>query len=479
MPSDLRPHADWIKRTASIGHPRSKELKAVDDALQRYEQFGGGDAQWRLGQALDAWKRTHGTGDEWKSSSRNKNKVVEELTTLLTGKDTDARSGLVPDFMHPDMINSRLGVVYLFGNMDARADIFSVVLEGAMGALDGVLGYQSAPVKDGGLGNLAAGAAAMNIKTVMVPGSVLLNASVSSGIGAPTDSKHITVWEKVKAWLTNFASKLLETLKEKFGDPGVTISAVKNLINVLAKVFLENAAPFISAGMDIAKGVVNTIDASFVRFRSWYEGRKVELAQGHPGLVVQSINLGMTLSLFEGLYQTLKGSVNAAATGFTAGASLVINLLVSLGEMIIKVVWRLVELSRMRKFFAQASEHWRNHDSANAIHKHPIAFSNWYRSFVIDLPPLAILTLNSGICGDKMIYLSMFTSAQEQISSAKFEAGAKFLDNLKPWGAEYLQRCGFEFSSSSEQVSSLLVFSAKHADPRNKAWAMVRKIANA
>ena len=87
-----------------------------------------------------------------------------------------------------------------------------------------------------------------------------------------------------------------------------------------------------------------------------YQMNTGTLLAGHPSVIVDALKRAMTLSLFEGLYQTLKGAGNLAmtATGAGAVASLVVSVVIALAEMAIKMIWRMVELARMDKFFARA-----------------------------------------------------------------------------------------------------------------------------
>ena len=481
MASDLIPQKDWLKRTTVLGKIRSRELKGLDQALARYEQVGGAAARLQVEQALEAWKRSKGPGDEWKRSDRNRREqAVEHLTALLAGKgDTDSAWGAAPDFMHPQLQNARLGVIYLFGHLQVDSNIFNVLLEGGLNAAGGVLGYAGASTSSGGLGSSLASSVSTNLTTAMIPGKVILDAAEGAAYETRITPATRPLAERVKAWFTEFARKVWETVKEKFSDPTLTFAAVKNLVNVCMSSFLQTAAPFVSGGIDITKGLVNTIDAAFVRFRAWLQGRKVELSKGHPTVVVSSIQRAMTLSLFEGLYQMLKGAGDIAASTFTAGASMIIKVVVALSEMLIKMIWRMFEISHMDKVFRQAAAFWRGRESGDALHKRPFEFTHWYRKSALNSPALAILTLNSGICGDKMVYLSMFTDAGRQISTTEFQQGARFLDDLKPWGAEYLGNSGYSFRSSSEMVGKLLTFAEGHADQRNKVWSTIRKIANA
>jgi hypothetical protein len=126
--------------------------------------------------------------------------------------------------------------------------------------------------------------------------------------------------------------------------------------------------------------------------------------------VVDSIKRAMTLSLFEGLWDTLKSSGKLAVGIVSFGAGTLINLLIAAGELLIKFIWRLVETIRINRFCGMAREYWDNHLSPDSIHRRPFAFSDWYRSYALNIPFISVLTLNTGICGDKMRWLTMFDS---------------------------------------------------------------------
>jgi len=89
--------AQWMKDTASLTRPRSKELKAVDEAFKKYElaleNSTGSVLNERraLMAALDSWKEAQkAKGQDWRTSVRNSKKTVElldaELGTVITGK---------------------------------------------------------------------------------------------------------------------------------------------------------------------------------------------------------------------------------------------------------------------------------------------------------------------------------------------------------------------------------------------------------
>jgi hypothetical protein len=474
MPSDLIPYKEWLKRTSVLGKPRSKLLKALDDELRQYETSpGGGAAMWHIEQKLKAWQEDKGPGDMWRKNPRNKKDFAfEQLQTLLTKKSPEA--GSMPAYLAADMDNARLGVLYLFGHTEVSSNIFNVILSGGLSVAGSALSYAGSPA---GGGNAAASSAATNLGTAMVPGSALLDAA-ETGVWTASGSNDVQMHKRFLAWLEDFAKKVLDAMKEKFGSVDLTLSAIKNLLKVLAGVFMKNAAPFISAGLDIFKGLANTADATVRKLKSWSQGKGVEILPGHPSVIIDAIKKAMTLSLFEGLYQTLKGVGGVGLEFLTGAAATVINIVVAISETIITVIWRLVEIARMKKFFGEAKEHWETRDSIG-FHKDYISFNRWYKEYALGTPALAILTLNSGICGDKMRYLRMYKADDTVVTQGEFTKGVVYLDGMKANGAKLLSGCGFNFGSNDKAVEGYLNLAKSHDRSGSTVWGHVLKFANA
>ncbi len=83
-------HAVWMKDTASLGRPRSPELKKLDAALLAYEKALENSTgsvlseKKALQQALAEWKEAQEKkGQDWRASVRNKLKAVEKLDAEL------------------------------------------------------------------------------------------------------------------------------------------------------------------------------------------------------------------------------------------------------------------------------------------------------------------------------------------------------------------------------------------------------------
>jgi hypothetical protein len=460
MPTTLVSYDDWIKHTESLGARRSDELRALDAAIRAYQTDKSAAALTKVKNALAAWKKTQGAGDAWKKSRRNKDGYVELLTTQVDkGGDTDSAWGTTPNFMHENLINARLGVIYLFSHLTVSPRIFNVLLEGGLSIAGGALSYAGAT---DGLNNATANAVSTYQGLVMVSGNEILDAGWGATkpfiLKPDAKTKLLTFMEKVKQWFESVAKGLLESLKEKWKCE-LPASLVKSAISAAITATQSTlASGLLSGGLDLGKGTLVTVDAAITKFKAWKSSRDVEFSSGHPKMVVDTIHRAMTVSIGEGLWTMMKGAANMGLAAASAGAGLIAGILIAGAEMLAKLFWRLYETSQMRTFFAEAAEHWRNKDGGSALHKQPFAFARWYRKHVLLAPALAVITLNSGICGDKMVYLSMFKDDQSQISSSEFQAGVLHLDALKVWGVKYLSETGFSFGANDAMAGKFLQF---------------------
>ncbi len=497
LPS-LMTHAEWTQGTSVALHKRSRELKAVDAELDRYHRAPSEMRLARLKQSFGAWKKSKGPGDEWKGSARDKNQLATLLDQQLRGVgDTDVAAG-AQAFMEPALINSRLGALYLFGHMDCDDSIFKVVLHGAIDLTTASLDYSgsdsnpaigrasSGLAKAKGVGGAAADKIEAKLRGPAAGGAAVTSQQLLGGnVVAPTDGRMRQLYDKIKATLYEYAQKIWEAIraqlagaKQKFAgllaDPSASALAMlpgmlRKLCDLLAGKFLAAAAPLIGAGLDIAKGLANTIDSGVTKFKEWLSGRDVVLLAGHPGTIVQAIRRAMWFSVGEGVYDTVKGGLKLGLEFASSGASAIGALVVAIVEALVKTIWRVIELIRMRSFFKQAAQYWEVRNEAGALHTRPIAFNNWFKGYAVDMPALSVLALNSGVCGDKMHFLKMFKDDTAVITQAAFDGGCRYVDDLKIWGSKFLEDAGYSFSSEDPVVAGLLKLTQSHSKETGKA----------
>ncbi len=485
----------WIKSTSRLGLIRSAELKAVDRAYSKYETSPGPEAKRELQEAFEAWKRKEGPGNAWLRSARNATGAVSMLDAYLKGiegdNETAFSAGRIPEYMHAELINARLGVLYLFSRISVSAGLFKLFLEGGLniasqtlkvagadetvrhvftglGKASPVLGQglnalekkkiapKNAPhniyLPEGAKPSIIAGETA----TWVVSEQILQDAKLAEQLASRSTAQKIK--DKLREWFDFLLEKIKETLREKFTTVEGVVGVMKDVTSGILSLVAASAVPFFRSADTLVTGVARVIKAAVDKFRCWKLSKGVDVNPGYPQTIVQSITGAMTLSLFEGLYSSLKGAATLATDIVAVGAGAFVNLLISASELLIKFCWRLVEGAQINAFCKEAREHWNRHLSSDSIHLHPFAFGKWYRSYALNIPVIAILTLNSGICGDKMRYLTLFESGERVITSEKFQHGVRFLDNLKAYGSEYLKRCGFDFivHSNDALVHSLV-----------------------
>jgi hypothetical protein len=72
----------WIEQTKAIGRARSRELRALDEAIRAFHRPGAMvTKRAAVRAALDAWMSAKGS--DWKSSVRNRRKAIEQLDQAL------------------------------------------------------------------------------------------------------------------------------------------------------------------------------------------------------------------------------------------------------------------------------------------------------------------------------------------------------------------------------------------------------------
>ena len=484
---DIVPYDEWLRGTAARLQVRSAALKDLDEQILLYHRNRTVHQFHRLVSAFELWQDSAGSGDAWKTASRNGARYFTLLDQQLRGKgDTDAAAG-AQDFMTPALINSRLGVLYLFGNLEVEDDTFQVLLEGAFEVTNVGLGFapdtnvaaaRAGEILDNSLVQKSASVALdqvqKKIKKRKDPTLVSANQLTTSTITLPAlSSAAQRLYEAIRHKVQEGAKKLWEMIREKVADirndPGgfaldTMPGLLRKLVDFLCGKLLATLAPFIGAGLDIAKGIANTVDSSITKYREWVQGRDVQLIAGHPGTIVEAIRRAMKLSIGSGVYDLVKGGASLGLQFASQGASTIVDAVVSILETLAKVIWKIVEIKRIQRFCEQAKEYWDARMQRDALHTRPIAFNAWFKRYAVPIPALSVLALNSGICGDKMHFLAMFKDDETIITQAEFTAGCKYIDNLKVWGSSYLSDSGFAFSSDEAMITGLLTLASSHTE---------------
>lgn len=498
---ELIAHDEWLKRTHSVLHRRSASLKALDHAIEWYHRLPTSSQLTRVQLAFDAWKQDKGPNEAWRKNDRNGSGALTLLDQQLRGEgDTDVAGG-APAFMAPALAQARLGILYLFANTKIDDSVLALAMTGAIDTARAGLPLAPKSNQDAKLAGtvlsigqkpvgLVAGALEERLPFSWNPATPSVPKPAAPGPGFFSQAGLKLAYQTIRAKVEEALARLWSMVKEKVGeirrDPGgAALDLLPPLLRALAdqmvrRLWLE-AAPFVGAGLELAKGVCNLIDAGIARFREWMAGKGVQILNGHPGTIVEAIRRAMSMNVCEGLYGTLKGGLSLGMQFASAGASVIVSAVANLLETLAKTVMRAFEVIRMKMFVTQAQTHWNTRDQTDALHTRPIAFNAWFRRYAIGAPALSVLALNSGFCGDKMHFLAMFRDDGAVIGQNEFNAGVAHVDSLKAWGAGYLREARYSFSSDDPTVRGLLKLAINHNTAQSdgaKAWQFVRRFLN-
>ena len=448
MALELIPSKTWMSDTAVMGLFRSDQLKDLDQALKSYEELKSDSNLSKVRRTFEAWKLKEGMG--WRQSKRNGRAAFSKLEELLNPRAATPYDDA--------LAHSRKGLVYLFSQMEVESGVGKVLIEGAYDVFESVADIDALNIP-GMAVKAAKGVKEVSLKVLEQRGSK----PAGPKPGAP--SIQLTLWEKIKKYLMDFAKKIWESLKTKYSEFYNSSSLEKfetiwgpatKLVNLVAGNVFVSAVPFLGGAIDVATGIKDTTVACYHRYIAYTLGKGVVLNEGHPGVIAASIERAMNLGIGKGLYDTFKGAGNLAMQGASFGGAAVVSAVIAGCELIAKVVYRLWEASGMRTFFEDCKEKWIAKDK---IYEGSADFTKWYSKAAYALPCLSALAVNSGITGDKMAYLNMFTDGGLQkttITQAKFDQGASYIEKLKSWSLAYLEDTGYDFDSKDTFVKSLL-----------------------
>jgi hypothetical protein len=286
----------WMSETASFARARSKELKAVDEALKAWrlaEKNSSGSVLMQkktLQQALESWKAAQkAKGQDWRTSVRNQKKAVEKLTGEL-GHVITGTGGL----------NSRGEIM-----LDAKELMALKVVSDA--------------IKQ----NTRKMFAGQKLTTKTAKGLADLNdvrGALSTFKGAAKDIKGAATGTLVTTGLNDELKKLLASL---FGES--TAAEAQAALGPLFADFLTSATPFVGAISSGAKAVKNWASAAKTLYDKWGMAEASgSFAPGDPAAAFDAVLLIMnreaTAFAATASIQTVAAGAKAAFTAADFGA---------------------------------------------------------------------------------------------------------------------------------------------------------------
>ena len=180
------------------------------------------------------------------------------------------------------------------------------------------------------------------------------------------------------------------------------------------------------------------------------------------------------------------------------GAGSLVSALVTGVEWLVKLIWRIWEQSKIRKFLLLAREHYGNEKTLAEANTMAIRLSNpgdhgltgsreqlvpemdrskggiihdldrfkeFYKKGCDASPLIPMLTFNTGICGSLMVLMRMFDDADTIITQKTHDTGSAYFTKLKEYGRGYLSAAGFEFKplvAGNKSIQGLLNHAVHH-----------------
>ena len=511
---------EWLSRTSLLlSRTRGPALMRADEAYSRYFSARSEENKLALHQALNDYLIEKGRN--WEKVDRNKRSggLMAYLHNVTRSEP------LAKNVLAKRIPESRHGVLYLWQHAAINTQWAKIALEGALGIGGATTGMLQASnynpgeslQKLGVIGNNTPGDTAATVLGQGLPaGGQLVFAPQGQGIGnrepnpeprvpliklndLPNDptvidrakrffgDKFNTVYEVISAKI----KEMVQELALKFARGGFIGSIgglVVQLVNFVLGKILVHAAPFVGNAIAITQGICQAVIAAKDRITAYQARSMFVIAPGHPAQIGHAIETQMNWAIGKGLYNAAKGGAKLAGNLASLGASALIDVIAACLEFAWKFLTRFFEGRWMKQWITMVQEHTRNRNDWKADPKDGVwrprivyddaAFTSLFEQGCRASVCVPMLTLNSGISGDLMMFVKMFddtggilgqgtgksSSGSTPTAGAQqqFNAASGYWSQLKECGRNYLESTGFTFTSSDRVARGLMWHAIKH-----------------
>jgi hypothetical protein len=300
------------------------------------------------------------------------------------------------------------------------------------------------------------------VGNAVVGGAVVAASAIADGI-----KKIYDLVESLVIGLVKWVYEKFQSIKD---DPFEAVyGQIKFWLKAVIKNIAKDAAPFVGAGFDIADGLIETFKAIKEKVGAWALRRKIDIMVGHPSRLCARIEEAMEDSMLKGMWSIIKGSIQMVLAATIPGIQSLVSALTSGVEAIIRLVLKIMERSRIKKFLVLAKKYYETertlrvetfdesgqkvitmHTKGGLIHNID-KFVDFYSEACEASPILAMLTINTGMCGSQwqMQNLLGAPGSSEEEQKEAFATGTEYFDRLKSYGCNYLKDCGFNFVANA------------------------------
>jgi hypothetical protein len=511
---------EWLSRTSLLlSRTRGPTLVRVDKAYGAYFSGRSEANKLALHQALNDYLIEK--GKNWEKVDRDKRSggLMAYLHNVTRPEPlaTNVLAKRIPE--------SRHGLLYLWQNADVRTQWAKIALEGALSIGSSTTGLLQASNYNPGetlqglgviannspgdtaatvlgkgapvAGNLAWGpqgegvanrgpnpeARAPIIKLKDLPNDPTVIQRAKRFFGDKFDTVYALISAKIKEIVQELALKFM-----RGGYIGTLGGLVVQLVNFVLGKILAHAAPFVGNAIVITQGICQAIIAAKDRITAYQQRGVFVIAPGHPAQIGNAIETQMNWAIGKGIYNAAKGAVYLGCNLASLGASALIDVIAAAIEFVWKFLTRFFEGRWMQEWILSVKERTRNRSDWKADPKDGVrrprivyddeAFRSLFEQGCRASVCVPMMTLNSGITGDLMMFMKMFDdtggilgqgtglSSDGKKPSAgaqkQFDAASAYWTQLKEWGRNYLEGTGFTFTSADPVARGLMWHAIKH-----------------
>ncbi|MFL6602847.1 MAG: hypothetical protein ACJ8R9_16165 [Steroidobacteraceae bacterium] len=511
---------EWLSRTSLLlSRTRSPTLVRVDKAYAAYFSVRSEANKLTLHQALNDYLIEKGR--HWEKVDRDKRSGgLMAYLHNITRPET-----LATNVLAKRIPESRHGLLYLWQNAEVKTQWAKIALEGALSIGSSTTGLlQASNYNPGeklqGLGIIANNSAGDTAATVLGKGAPVAgnlafgpqgegvaNRGPSPEMRAPIIKlgdlpNDPTVIQRAKRFFGDkfdtvyalISAKIKEIVQElalKFmrgGFIGTLGGLVVQLVNFVLGKILAHAAPFVGNAIVITQGICQAIIAAKDRISAYQQRGMFVIAPGHPAQIGKAIETQMNWAIGKGIYNAAKGAAYLGCNLASFGASALIDVIAASIEFVWKFLTRFFEGRWMSEWIISVRERTRNRsdwkeDPKDGVRRPRLvyddeAFRSLFEQGCRASVCVPMMTLNSGISGDLMMFMKMFddtggilgqgtgqSSGGNKPSAGaqkQFDAASGYWTQLKEWGRNYLEGTGFTFTSTDPVARGLMWHAIKH-----------------
>ena len=505
---------EWLSRTSlALSRTRSPTLLKLDKAYADYFKLRSDQNRQALYQALNDYLIEKGRN--WENVDRNKRsgglmaylhnftRPVPLATNVLAKRIPESRHGLLYLWQNAE-VNTLWAKIALEGALSVGSATVGMLqasnynngdaMQGAGIIADKTPGNMAANVLGGGLPPVVGFLAGPRGAGVRNPGMIQLTHKPLIMLrDLPNDP---TIIERAKRFLGEHFNTIYELIRKKLSEilterqlkfrRGGYIALAGNTLVTLTNFILNQvvsaAAPIVGNAIDIARGICQAIVAAKDRITAHQSRSMFVISAGHPLQIGRAIETQMNWAIGKGIYNAAKGGAKLAGNLASWGASALFDVIAACLELAYKFITRLLEGNAMRSWIELVKQHTRNRNEWKAdpnggvwrpgIVYRDKEFKSLFESGCMSSVCVPMLTLNSGITGDLMMFTKMFDDTGGILgqgtgigsngdkpsdgAQAKFNAAEAYWTQMKEWGRNYLESTGFKFTSTDKVAKGLM-----------------------